>query len=1209
MRFPSNLLSKFGRSLAKTLITQPARRIANRARCAAAVGVLFAAFPLYAQFGASLSGTVTDASGAVIPGATVTLTNPATSEERTTVTGQSGFYKFSELPEGHYTVNAAAKGFKDETYSDVAVSAELARSLDLKLSIGPAAQSVTVNGDLTPMLDTADASLSSTISTQEVTRLPAFGRDPYELLRTGVGITGDAARSGSGGALTLPNNTSQNQSNYGIFQTENQIQISAAGQRVTSNTYEIDGVTVDSLLHGGSTIVTPSIESVDQISVVASNYDATLGRDVGAHILTVTKAGTNELHGSAFFQYDEPGLNAYQPYGGPTSTPGVFAPPIRDDLQQREWAASLGGPIRKDRIFGFASYEAAKSTLQSFSETYVPTLQWYAGLMAARPSGLVAGTITKPAGQAIVRAVLPGNCSALQTECAQVAGGFDIGSFGGTDGQYLANMNANGTPANPNLFTGAGLDGSPDLEFAQIQTPSTYRGAQFHARGDWYVTHKDQVFGEFFTQKLDQSTYDAAAGAAPDTILPFRPFNTSISAVYIHTFSPTLINEVRANNTRFADNQIADTANIVNWGIPGMYVQNYGFGQLDLSIPSATTTPYTAAENTYEIHDMVTKILGAQSLRIGFVAREEQDNDNDSGLARPNYAFQGIWDAANDAPLYEGIAANPNTGGVGNAQRYFRRYYYAGYVQDDWKMRPNLTVNLGVRYEYFGALGNKGSEVNDLVLSSTPGLQMINSKFALVNHYYPTTPHAIAPKFGFAWQPEASEGKIVFRGGFGVSFDNFDEEPISPAYENGPGYFDYGLCCAGLQTTSPTASGTGIIFEYGTSDSPFSYPANPNLAVGVNPATGTPNAFTPTGGTPSTPQIETYSVLPHMKQPTLYTYSFDMQYALPWQMAWTLGYQGSSGFHFLRLVDQNFLYPQSNGTCATGGACTPGVNQTPFNNAYVPTADVHTNYNAMNVHLEKRLQHGLNFSAVYTWSKSMDNASEEGPGFLSNQTDPADPRAEYGPSDFDLRGRFSLVGTWSLPNPKGNGLIKNVIGNWQANGVFTMHTGFPWTPVIGVPSVALVNGASTIAPTRPTGYGPGSGAPANVPALNGCSNGAFETGSNFPLGGANYFVYGTPGPPGVGRNSFNGPCYRDVDMSFAKQVTFSFGEHAALLRFQANLYNIFNLTNLTPLSFGSPETTISNVTTAGTNVINPLFGLAPAADNGRVVEFFARIEF
>jgi hypothetical protein len=1177
------------------------------ALCIAAFLIVAAA--AHAQFAASISGTVTDTSGAVIPNATVTLNNPATSDQRTTTTGASGFYKFSELPAGTYTLTVAANGFKNAIYTDVAVSAELPRSVDVKLEVGQASQTVTVNGEETPILDTTDADVASTIGTAEVTRLPAFGRDPYELLRTGVGITGDAARSGSGGAITLPNNTSQNQSNYGIFQTENQIQISASGQRVTSNTYEIDGVTVDSLLHGGSTIVTPSIESVGEITVMASNYDATQGRDVGAHILTVTKAGSNELHGSAFFQYDEPGLNAYQTYGGPTSTAGVFAPPIRDDLMQREWAASLGGPLKKDKLFGFASYEAVKSNLQSFSETYVPTSQWYAGLKAARPSGLVAGTITQPSGEAIVRAVLPGNCSALQTVCAPAGTGFDIGSFGGTDGQYLPNVNADGTPASPNLYTGAGLDGIPDVEFAQIQTPSNFRGTQLHARVDWYISPKDQVFGGFYTQKLDQSTFDSQSGAAPDTVLPFRPFNTSVTAVYIHTFGPTLINEVRANNTRFADNQVADTAGIVNWGVPGLYAQNYGFGQIHFSIISGATTPYNAAENTYEVRDMLTKVLGAHSLRMGFLARQEQDNDNDSGLARPNYAFQGIWDLANDAPLFEGIAANPNTGGVGNAERYFRRNYYAGFVQDDWRMKPNFTVNLGLRYEYFGGLTNKGSAINNMVLSSSPGLQIINSRLALTDQLYPSTPDAIDPKIGFAWQPISSKGRMVVHGGFGVSYDNFDEEPISPAYENGPGYFDYGLCCAGLQSTAPSATGTGIVFEYGTSNSPFSYASNSNLAVGVNPASGTPNSFTPPGGTPSTPQVETYSILPGMKQATLYNWSFDMQFALPFQSAFTLGYQGSGGFHFLRLVDQNFLYAQSNGTCATGGACMPGVNQTPFYAAYVPTADVHTDYHAMNAHLEKRLQYGVNFSAVYTWSKSMDNASNEGPGFLSNQTDPADPRTEYGPSDFDLRQRFTFVGTWSLPNPKGNALIRNTLGNWQANGIYSWHTGFPWTPVIGVPSVALVNGASQIAPTRPTGYGPGSGAPVSSPALDNCANSAFEHGSNFPLGGANYFVYGTPGPPGIQRNSFNGPCFRDVDMSFAKQVTFGPREHGILVRFQANLYSIFNLTNLTPLAFGSPETTISNVTTAGTNVINPLFGLAPAADNGRVVEFFGRLEF
>jgi hypothetical protein len=1168
--------------------------------CVAAISLATQAF---AQFGSSLSGTVEDTSGAVIPNATVTLTNLATQVQKTTTTGGSGFYRFSDLAGGHYSVTVAANGFQSQTFSDVGLSAELARGLDVKLPVGSSSQTVTVNADEVPVLNTTDAGISSTISAEAVTRLPIFGRDPYELLRTGVGITGDGARAGNGGAITLPNNVSQNQSNYGIFQTENQIQISASGQRVTSNTYSIDGVTVDSLLHGGAAVITPNPESVSQITILAANYDASLGRSVGAHVQTVTNAGGNTVHGSMFFQYDEPGLNAYQSYGGPSGTPGVFAPPTRNDLQQREWAASLGGPIIKDKLFWFGSYEAAKSTLQSFSLQYVPTPQFYSGLAAAQPNGLVAKTITGPGGQAIVHAVVPGSCTQIQTLCTPVGTGFDIGSFAGVPGQYLPNVNVQGTPASPNLFTGGGQDGIPDLEYAQIQTPSNYRGTQFNGRVDWYLTPKDQIYGGFYTQKLDQTSLDAASGAAPDTALPFRPFNSSATAVYIHTFSPTLINELRANYTRFSDNQIKDTAGQVNWGVPGMYVQNYGF-QIDLSIRAAPTTPYIAAENTYELRDMVTKIFGSHSVRMGFVGRKEQDNDDESGLARPNYAFQGIWDAANDAPLYEGIAANPNTGGVGNAQRYFRRSYFAGFVQDDWKAKPNLTVNIGLRYEYFGALTNKGFQINNLQLGA-PGSEMVNSKLVLTNHLYPSTPDAFAPKIGFAWQPLRDNGKLVVHGGFGVSFDNLDEAPISPAYENGPNYFNYGLCCAGLQATDPNAEGTGIVFNYGSSDSPFSYPANPNLATGVNPVTGTPNQYNG-GGTPFTPQVETYGVL-KIKQPTLYNYSLDVQRELPYQMALTIGYQGASGFHFLRLVNQDFIYPTASGTCPP--TCTPGVNQTPFYAAYVPTSDVHTSYNALNVHLEKRLQHGFNFSGVYTWSKSLDNASEEGPGFLSNQTDPAFPQTEYGPSDFDARHRVTLLGVWSIPSPAGNGWKKQVLGNWQANAIYTWHTGFPWTPVIGVPSVVFVNGAQTIAPTRPTGYGIGSGAPAGTNASNDCSNSAYIHGSNFPLGGANYFVYGTPGPPGIGRNSFNGPCYQDTDVSVAKQITFAPWGHQTLVRFQANIYNIFNSTNLQPISFGSAESTISYDTTPGSHVSNPQFGISPGADSGRVIEFFGRIQF
>jgi len=431
----------------------------------------------FAQFNASLSGTVQDSGGAVVPGATVSLTNSATQEQRSTTTGASGFYRFSELAPGKYSVVVSASGFEGQTYPTVEVSAEVPRGLDVKLTIGKATQTVNVSADQVPTLQTNDASISSTLDAEDITKLPIFGRDPYELLRTGVGIVGDGARSGSGGAVSLPNQNGVNQSNYGIFQTENQIQISASGQRVQSNTYTIDGVTTDSLLHGGATVITPNPESVSQITILAANYDASLGRNVGAHIETVSHGGANNYHGSLFFQYDEPGLNAYQSYGGPNG-----ALPTRNDNQQREWAASIGGPIIKDKLFWFASYEAGKSTQLSFGNIYVPTPQFYSGLAAAYPNGQIAQTLSQKSAQPLVRAVLQGNCSQIQGNyptgatsgptyltssstanppntpyevCNPVGNGFDIGSFAGAVGQFLSpNV---GPP--PNVFVGGSTAG------------------------------------------------------------------------------------------------------------------------------------------------------------------------------------------------------------------------------------------------------------------------------------------------------------------------------------------------------------------------------------------------------------------------------------------------------------------------------------------------------------------------------------------------------------------------------------------------------------------------------------------------------------------------------------------------------------------------------------------------------------------------------
>ena len=382
-----------------------------RLKFAGAALLLLASLSAQAQFNASLSGTVLDPTQAVIPGATVILTNDGTKATQTVVSGDAGNYQFNELAPGTYTVKVSAKGFQQSTVSNVAVAAETPRSLNLTMETGAETQSITVNADLVPLLQTGDASIGTTIDSAEITRLPTFGSDPYELLRTAPGISGDGARAGNGTAVYLPNGAGPGGSNSGIFQTENQVQIVADGQRVADNNYMIDGVSVNSLTHGGSAVVTPNQEAIGQMTIVSTSYDASLGRNTGAQIQVVTKSGTNSLHGSAFFLYDEPGFNQYNKYGGPA--PGTL--PVRNNNKQRTWAGSLGGPIVRDKLFGFASFQEYKQKNPSVGTAYVETAAFRSAIAAQRgPSGVSAQIVANPASQARILAVITPTCTASE---------------------------------------------------------------------------------------------------------------------------------------------------------------------------------------------------------------------------------------------------------------------------------------------------------------------------------------------------------------------------------------------------------------------------------------------------------------------------------------------------------------------------------------------------------------------------------------------------------------------------------------------------------------------------------------------------------------------------------------------------------------------------------------------------------------------------
>jgi hypothetical protein len=1160
---------------------------------------IFSGKTAFAQFSASLNGTVQDSTGAVIPGATVTLTNTGTQQKRTAASSSNGTYIFGELAPGSYDVMATAANFKTATLTNIQVGTE-PRAANITLDTGGTSTTVDVSASDTTVLQTSDASIGNTLNSETIQRLPAIGGDVYELLRTAPGITGDASRSGAGTANFLPNGAGPGQSNSGIFQTENQIQISAAGQSVGANNYMIDGVSVNSLGQAGAAVVTPNQESVSQLTVLSTSYSAEDGRNSGAQIKVTTKSGTNTLHGSAYFRYDDPGLNAYSKAFSVPGTPQA-APVLRVNNKARDYAGSLGGPILKDKLFLFASYEGFKVSNNSSTNQYIETPQFDAAIAAQR-GGTVTGSIIGSAGVTPrVVAVLAPSCSTYITNnlpCAIVNGGLDVGSFGGAarNNTYF-NQNNCKVPTDPACMagfavgtggfqTGAGLDGVPDLEYADILSPTHSHANQFNGRVDYFFTPKDQFAVSVFFTKLDQLGPSGAAGNRPQSDVPQKPLNSAATVIYIHTFTSTLLNEARANFTRFFDNQLQDAASDnVDFGIPYINIQNLPTSpDVQYGVVQAPTSPGIFAENTYEVRDALTKNMGSRTLKVGGEYRWEQDNNNLGGGSRPVYAFQGLFNFANNAPIYEGIFANPLTGGPANTARYLRSHTIGAFAQHDWKVAPNFTLNVGVRYEYFAPIRNKGQLLNLPVLGPA-GSELSGPALTPHDNFYDPDYTGVTPKIGFAWSPDLFKGKTVIRGGVARAMNRINFSLFDPAVEDGPGFFNYSICCG---TANTPYDGGMIQYSLGTSNSPTSFPANPAIVVPVvnNLPVGVP--------------IEVYGSPARVKTPYAYVYSLETQTQLKDNLVFTVGFQGSEAHHLTRLVDQNFLY---------------SIVNTKFSNAYFTQADSNSNYAALNVRLSKTMRHGYQFDVNYAFSKSLDQVSNgAGANSLANQTNPADNRTEWGPSDYDDRHRINVSGLWTIPGTHGdNLLLKTLTNGWQINGIYTFHTGFPFTPVTYNINVVPEIPSAAPNPVRPYGYAGGF--------VSSCSNSNYITGNDVKNA---KFVFTLPTDPatgkpvlykpGIGRNSFSGPCYTDTDLSLAREQKVTLLDHPINLRFQANLFNAFNQLNLNPFNNGNAGGAAQIVgalpdVAPDMTRTNSQFGKPTGADAGRTIEFFARISF
>ena len=1171
----------------------------------------------FAQFKASIQGTVLDPHGAAVGAAKVKVTNQETGVSHDTVTRDTGFYRVSELPPGPYTVTVEAPGFKQSISKDIFVEAEQPRGFDVTLDVGNAGESVTVTAS-SGGLETEDANVNTTIGSQEVLTLPQFGRDPYELIHLSPGVFGDNARQGNGNAFALPQQVGPGASNNSIFQTENQVQVIANGQRVSANNYSLDGVSIDSLSNGGAAVITPNQESVEQIVVTSASYDAQQGRNSGAQVEVISKSGTNQFHGSGLIKFNDKGLNAFNKFYGANNVPlsaiscegGSFTIvaqhcPTRNDQKYRDFGGSIGGPVIKNKLFFFFSYEGLRlnnTVVNRDLKFETPAFEQY--VKSVNPGGIAAKIFSTPGVAPRITTTIS------QTDCCSLITNPSDPNFHPLGMWYVAG-NQKGQAI------GNGPDGIPDWGVFDTTVPNSSSGNQYNARMD-YNLGSNQFFASTYIVNLT----NVNGGNRPIEDVSIAPKNYVGTLGWTRTISAVMVNEARFNFTRFNFDQNQPTG-MTNYGIPQIELFDFdigGFGNAGsggtlMGIAQTGTTPGNLAENTFGFRDTMSWVIRNHALKFGVDLTREQNNDDEPGFERPVYQFRGLLNFANDACcFFENVAVDPRTGGQPNAQRYFRDASYSLFVQDNWKLLHNLTLTVGLRWEYFPPI----SENNGLLSNYIFGSQgFTNGSVQTVSHLYNADKTNFGPRVGFAWSPEVLGKKAVLRGGFGIIYNRPFETEYSNVRQNTPFAAQASTCCffnpttaTGQGITGPPP-GSGILYGIGSSASANSYAPNPNFSFGVAPD----GALCANAGCTAVTKVDIFGALRNEPTPYVYVFSLQTQFEPIHNWQATIGYQGSRSRRLARTIDLNRFQPGDTfdgnidgvqSASANGVPCGPTnpacpapivVGNNRFNRVFIPLPDVNASFDALITQLSHNFSKGLSVSALYTFSHSIDFSSYE-IGF--QQTDPFTQSINKGNSDFDVRQNLGVAGYYELPLYRGrHDLMGALVGGWTLGGVLTKHTGLPFTALIGSCNPTQDLNGDGYCPDMPIVY---TGGKISSPSKQDWQNGVFPNiAASFP--GSTTVPPATHGPGCHCRNIFEGPGFTQLDLSFGKNFNLPnshwLGE-SAKLEFRSNFFNAFNILNLETLAPATAPTDIVNSGQFG----RPLDGLS-----GRVIEFQLRLSF
>ena len=791
------------------------------------------------------------------------------------------------------------------------------------------------------------------------------------------------------------------------------------------------------------------------------------------------------------------------------------------------------------------------------------------------PTGSIAQKFTTFPGTGVsASSIVNVSCATIGlvqgTNCNEIPGkGLDIGSplttpLGTADPTYLSNLNPG---------VGNGLDGIPDIEFVNTVQPTTTTENQYHGRLDWNVTSKDLVAFSIYEVPVSSSFYNGPA--RPMNLYNHDAINEAMTGLWDHTFSPTLVNEARVNAAGWRWNEITSNPQ-EPWGLPNDNIDNIGSANPEnFGAPG----PSVFDQWTYGAKDVLTKVQGSHTMKFGGEFTRLLFVDEAPWSARPSYNFRNYWDFLNDAPYVENGTFDPRTGKPTSFRKDTRENITAAFIQDTYKVRPNFTVTLGLRWEYFGPLTEKNGNLAVAELGNTPSTLLTAAYLKLGGNLFNTSPANFGPQLGFAWSPGGFKGhefnsKLVFRGGFGMAYSGI-EEAITLNGRNNPPFV----------SSNSTLSGSQILYGIPADVHDFNgYPSNP-FAITTFTSNNLPTSSVVgvTGYTNNMPSTYTYH------------YSFEGQYDLGHQWIATVGYQGSSSRHLTLQTNLDLLYSQIT-------PLNPAINNYDY---YTNTGNA--NFNALLAEIEHQFSHGFTLDGQYRFSKCMD----QGTNNFAVPNYPWNPSTAWGPCDFDATDAIKVYGVWTPNFFHSNGWKEKIIGGWSLSGIYNWHTGFPWSPTYNnidnqnTCNLIFTNGACTSGSNSallPAAYLGGAG--------SNHSNSAFIHGTNFPNGGAAYFtppsftpgpafpdVGPLPGAPGISRNAFRGPRYSDVDASLAKAFGLPnnkiLGE-GAKIEIRANFYNLFNNLNLASVD--------SNITDAK-------FGYAQNVLGGRTIEMQARFSF